>query len=32
MPANSSGDLIVVYSRSLTGPGDQEPFLSMGIF
>jgi hypothetical protein len=32
MRANSSGDLIVVYSGSPTGPGDQDPFWSTGIF
>jgi hypothetical protein len=32
MRANSSGDLIVVYSGSSTGPGDQDPFWSMGVF
>jgi len=32
MRANSSGDLIVMYFGSLTGPGDQDPFWSTGIF
>jgi hypothetical protein len=32
MRANSSEDLIVVYSGSPSGPGDQDPFWSTGIF
>jgi hypothetical protein len=32
MRANSSGDLIVVYYGSPTGPGDQDPFWSTGVF
>jgi hypothetical protein len=32
MRANSSGDLIVVYSGSPSGPRDQDPFWSTGIF
>ena len=30
--ANSSGDLIVVYSGSTSGPGDQDPFWSKDVF
>jgi hypothetical protein len=32
MRANSSRDLIVVYSGSSIGPGDQDPFWSTGVF
>jgi hypothetical protein len=32
MLANSSRDLIIVYSRSSSGPRDQDPFWSTGIF
>jgi hypothetical protein len=32
MRENSFGDLIVVYFGSPTGPGDQDPFWSKGIF
>jgi hypothetical protein len=32
MQANSFGDLIVVYSGSPTGPGDQDPFWSTSVF
>jgi hypothetical protein len=32
MRANSSRDLIVVYSGSPTRPGDQDPFWSTGVF
>jgi hypothetical protein len=32
MQENCSGDLIVVYSGSPIGPGDQDPFCSMGVF
>jgi hypothetical protein len=32
MRANSSGDLIVVYSGSPSGHGEQDPFWSTGVF